>query len=144
MTLMYASCVEFMKAGLLICGPTGSGKSDLCLRLIDAGAKLVSDDQTIVENCNGKLIAGAPDSIKGMLEIREIGIVETPFIDKTEIRLKLDLQSFVKIDRMPEMRTESIENVAIPVFCLDAFSVSAVIKIKTFLSIQEQKRKIIT
>ena len=70
--------------------------------------------------------------------------VETPFIDKTEIRLKLDLQSFVKIDRMPEMRTESIENVAIPVFCLDAFSVSAVIKIKTFLSIQEQKRKIIT
>ena len=144
MSNIHASCVSWQDKGILLLGRSGRGKSDLCLRLIDAGAKLVSDDQSIVENRNGKLIAGAPDSIKGMLEIREIGIVETPFIDKTEIRLKLDLQSFVKIDRMPEMRTESIENVAIPVFCLDAFSVSAVIKIKTFLSIQEQKRKIIT
>ena len=64
MTLIHASCVEFMGSGLLICGRPGSGKSDLCLRLIDAGAKFVSDDQTVVENRGGKLTASAPDSIK--------------------------------------------------------------------------------
>ncbi|MGN1079546.1 MAG: HPr kinase/phosphorylase [Alphaproteobacteria bacterium] len=144
MTLLHASCVEFMGSGLLICGRPGSGKSDLCLRLIDAGAKFVADDQTIVENREGKLTARAPDSIKGMLEIRGLGIVETPCIDKTEISLKLSLQPSAQIDRMPEKNTELIENAEIPVFYLDAFSVSAVIKIKTLLLIQNQQRKIIT
>ena len=144
MTLIHASCVEFMGSGLLICGRPGSGKSVLCLRLIVAGAKFVSDDQTVVENRGGKLTASAPDSIKGMLEIRGVGIIETPCIDKTEISLKLSLQSSAQIDRMPEKHTELIENAEIPVFYLDAFSVSAVIKIKTLLLIQNQKRKIIT
>ena len=143
MTTIYASCVEFMGSGLLICGRSGSGKSDLCLRLIDAGAKFIADDQTIIENKGGKLKARCPDSIKGMLEIRGIGIVEMPCIDETEINLKLSLQSFDQIDRMPEKHTELIENVRLPIFYLDAFSVSAVIKIKTLLLIENQKRKIL-
>lgn len=144
MTSIHASCVEFMGSGLLICGRPGSGKSDLCLRLIDAVAKFIADDQTVIENRNGKLTARAPDSIKGMLEIRGIGIVETPCAGETEISLKLSLQSCDQIDRMPENQTELIEDVEIPVFFLDAFSISAVIKIKTLLLIQKQKRKIIT
>lgn len=144
MTTLYASCVEFMGSGLLICGRSGSGKSDLCLRLTDAGADLVADDRTVVENRDGKLMARAPDSIKGLLEIRGIGIVETPHIDETEIRLKLILRPFSQIDRMPEEQTEIIEKAEIPVFYLDAFSVSAVAKIKTLLLIRDQKRKIIT
>lgn len=143
MTLLHASCVEFMGCGLLICGQAGSGKSDLSLRLIDAGAKLIADDQTVVENKDGKLTAQAPDAIKGKIEIRGIGIVETPYIDETEIRLKLILRPAAEIDRMPEKRTELIENVALPVFDFDAFSASAVIKIKTLLLIQNQKRKTI-
>ncbi len=143
MTLIHASCVEFMGSGILICGSSGSGKSDLSLRLIDAGAKLIADDQTVVENRGGKLMAHAPDSIKGKIEIRGIGIVDMPYIDKTEIRLKLILRPADKIDRMPENHSEAIENISLPVFDLDAFSVSAVIKIKTLLLIQNQKRKTI-
>lgn len=144
MALLYASCVEFMGTGILITGPSGSGKSDLSLRLIDHGAKLVADDQTIVENRDGRLKACCPKKIKGLLEIRGIGIVEMPCIDETEIRLKLSLQSFDQIDRMPQKMTERIENTKIPVFYLDAFSNSAIMKIKTLLQIQNNQRKLIT
>ena len=144
MALYYGSCVEFMQSGILICGSSGCGKSDLCLRLIDQGAKLVSDDQTVIENENNALIARCPANIKGLLEIRGIGIVEIPSIEQTEIRLKLILQDSMKIDRMPSKKRELIENVEIPVFELDAFSLSAIIKIKTLLLVGKGKRKIIT
>ena len=106
--LLHASCVEYMNAGLLICGASGSGKSDLCLRLTDIGARLIADDQTKIENRNGKLIASCPEKLRGLLEVRGIGIVETPFLTETEIRLKLILQPNEKIDRKPEVRTEFI------------------------------------
>ncbi len=143
MALVYASCVEFMGTGLLITGSSGSGKSDLCLRLIDQGAKLIADDQTIIENQNGQLKARCPDTIKGLLEIRGIGIVEMPFIYETNINLKLSLRAFDQIDRMPEKITELIENIEIPVYYLDAFSDSSIIKVKTLLQIQNKQRKLI-
>ena len=143
MALIHASCVEFMGTGLLICGPSGSGKSDLCLRMIEAGAAFISDDQTVLENKKGKLTARCPASIKGLLEIRGIGIVEMPFIDETEISLKLSLKSLDQIDRMPEKQTEFIEGIEIPVFSINAFSASAIIKIKMMLLIEKEKRKII-
>ena len=61
---------------MLITGPSGSGKSDLALRLLDRGFTLVSDDQTIVRRDGDRLLASAPPTIAGKLEIRGIGIVE--------------------------------------------------------------------
>ena len=61
---------------VMIVGPSGSGKSDLALRLLDRGFRLVSDDQTIVRRDGGRLLASAPPSIAGKLEIRGIGIVD--------------------------------------------------------------------
>ena len=141
MSVIYASCVELMGMGLLICGKSGTGKSDLCLRLIDLGARLVADDQTQIENIDGKLTASCPAPLRGLLEIRGIGIVHMPFIPQTEIHLKLDLQTQEKIDRMPVPETEVINGLEIPVFRLNAFEVSAALKVKTYIQIlNEQKR----
>ena len=62
-------------------GPSGSGKSDLALRLLDRGFTLVSDDQTIVSRDGDRLIASAPPNIAGKLEIRGIGIVDMDTVD---------------------------------------------------------------
>ena len=144
MPLFHASCVEFEEYGLLICGDSGSGKSDLCLRLLNSGARLVADDQTEIKNDNGRLIARCPENLRNMLEVRGIGIVETPSIPQTEIRLKLILQNKEKIDRMPSFQTEEIEGVPLPVFRMNAFENSAVLKIKTFIAILKGERKIVT
>ena len=73
---VHASTVASEGRAVLITGPSGSGKSDLALRLLDRGFTLVSDDQTIVTRVDDRLIASAPPTIAGKLEIRGIGIVE--------------------------------------------------------------------
>src|SRR5436190_12103023 len=75
---VHASCVAIGPHGVLLLGKSGAGKSDLALRLIDAGARLVADDRTILFIARGALHARAPDSIKGLLEIRGLGIVTMP------------------------------------------------------------------
>ena len=75
---IHASCVAIGSRGVLLLGSSGSGKSDLALRLIDSGAKLVADDRTILFTAKGALHARAPASIEGLIEIRGLGIVELP------------------------------------------------------------------
>jgi HPr kinase/phosphorylase len=90
-TNIHASCVALGDKGVLLLGPSGVGKSDLTLRLIDQGAKLVSDDRTILFIANGTLQAKAPASIKGLLEIRGLGIVKLPVRAKVKIALVVKL-----------------------------------------------------
>ena len=144
MTCLYASCVEWDHTGILICGGSGSGKSDLALRLIDAGAELVADDRPIVENRDGRLIATCPDLIKGLIEVRGIGIVEQPFIRETTVLLKINLRPAAEIERLPAPETELIENVPVSVFNLDAFESSAVAKVKMMARIVGNKRKTVS
>ena len=70
---LHASTVSIKGRAVLIEGPSGSGKSDLALRLIDRGATLVSDDYTIVRRIDGNLIASAPPNIAGLCEVRGCG-----------------------------------------------------------------------
>lgn len=145
MVLLYSSCVELKGAGILICGESGSGKSDLSLRLIEQGATLVSDDQTALEkNENGELKASAPKALEGFLEVRGLGIVSMPFLRKTTVKLKINLCPSSEINRMPIPAAERIEAVNIPVIQIDAVEPSAVAKIKLALSIQNGERKIIS
>src|SRR6478672_11358165 len=96
---LHASTVASEGRAVLISGPSGSGKSDLALRLIDRGYTLVSDDQTIVRRDGDLLIASAPPTIAGKLEIRGVGIVEMEAASDVPIALYVELTS--EIMRLP-------------------------------------------
>jgi len=99
---IHASCVAIGSRGVLLLGASGAGKSDLALRLIDEGAVLVADDRTILFVSQGALRAKAPASIKGLLEIRGLGIVELPVRAATKIALVVRLGK--EGARLPEPR----------------------------------------
>ena len=72
---LHASTVAIDGRAVLIAGLSGSGKSDLALRLIDRGAVLVSDDYTVVSRAGDELTACAPTTIKGKMEVRGVGLM---------------------------------------------------------------------
>jgi serine kinase of HPr protein (carbohydrate metabolism regulator) len=107
---IHASCVQVAKAGenfgapssagVLLIGKSGAGKSDLALRLIGRGAVLVSDDRTNLVVRRGKLMASAPRTIAGLIEIRGAGIVELPHARGVPVTLVVDLSG--KVTRLPK------------------------------------------
>jgi serine kinase of HPr protein (carbohydrate metabolism regulator) len=99
---LHASCVAIDGAGILIRGPSGSGKSSLALRLIDEGGVLVADDQTVVEAADDGIVASAPASIAGRLEVRGLGIVRVEHLPRAKLALIVDLAAADAIARLPE------------------------------------------
>jgi serine kinase of HPr protein (carbohydrate metabolism regulator) len=125
---LHASCVASDGRAVLIAGPSGSGKSDLALRLLDRGFALVSDDRTIVRKEGARLIATAPETIKGKLEIRGVGIVDMDTVDDMPVALVVELTS--DIQRMPDdSRERLILGTAIPLISVDAMTASAASKV---------------
>src|SRR3546814_14236208 len=74
MQTVHATTVALDGTGVLLRGPAGSGKSDLALRLIDQGARLVADDRTALALEGGRIIARAPETIAGRTEVRGLEI----------------------------------------------------------------------
>lgn len=125
---VHASSVAIGGRAVLITGPSGSGKSDLTLRLIDRGFTLVSDDQTIVRRDGNRLIASAPPTIAGKLEIRGMGIIDMDTESDVPIALLVELTS--EIQRLPdENRERPILGVPLPLVSLDAMAASAPSKV---------------
>lgn len=88
---IHATCIAIGNRGVLLLGASGAGKSDLALRLIDDGARLVADDRTLISVEKGRLIARCPDSIRGLIEIRGLGIVQLPVKPSVAIALVVRL-----------------------------------------------------
>ncbi len=126
MTLIHASCVAIGGRAILVTGPSGAGKSDLALRLIDRGATLVSDDQVELRVQGDVLLAGAPATIAGKIEVRGIGIVAMAYASPMPVALLLDLMS--DPERMPDPRTRDLCGVPVPVVALAPFENSAALK----------------
>jgi len=124
----HASTVANGGRAVMISGPSGSGKSDLALRLLDRGFRLVSDDQTIVRRDGGRLLASPPPTIAGKLEIRGIGIVEMEHDADVPVALIVELAS--DIQRLPDdSRERPILGIGVPIVSIDAMTASAPAKV---------------
>jgi HPr kinase/phosphorylase len=118
---IHATAVVLGEAGILIRGPSGSGKSCLGRMLVDplraAGrfAAFVADDRVVVEAQGGRLVARAPAAIAGLAEVRGLGLVPVDHEPAAVIRLVVDLVAVDAVARMPEDdgRRVTIEGVAV-------------------------------
>lgn len=128
---IHASCVAIGGRAVLIAGPSGSGKSDLSLRLIDRGASLVSDDYTRLSVRGGALMASAPERIAGRIEVRNIGIVDLTATGSVPVAAFID--GTAAGERLPEPSVQRICGIDIPRIALALLEPSAPIKVELFL-----------
>lgn len=128
---LHATTVAIDGLAVLIEGASGSGKSDLALRLIDRGAILVSDDQTLVVRSGKTLLARAPTTIAGRIEVRGIGILAMPHVDDVPVGLLVRVDG--AIERMPERRARKIAGIDVRQFAVAPFEASAPIKVELAL-----------
>lgn len=115
---IHASCVAIGRKGVLLLGASGAGKSDIALQLIDGGATLVADDRTILFVKSGALHAKAPASIKGLIEIRGVGIAKMPVL--ASVRLALAVRLGDEKERLPRPAFYRALHTKVPQIALDA------------------------
>lgn len=129
---IHASCVAIGGRAVLLCGASGSGKSDLALRLIDRGAELVADDQVLLTRDGDTLRASPPATIAGKIEVRGLGILAMPH--RTAMPVSLLIQLDDPIARMPlDARSRTLAGVDVPVIALAALEPSAPVKVELAL-----------
>jgi HPr kinase/phosphorylase len=129
-SLVHATAVAIEGAAVLLRGPPGAGKSDLALRLIDDGARLVADDQALLRRANDRVLVRAPAAIAGLLEVRGVGIVRVDRLDEAPLALIVDLVPSERVERMPDNRSEVVLGLTFPLIALAAFEVSAAAKLR--------------
>lgn len=127
--MLHATAVAIAGNGVLLVGSSGSGKSDLALRLIDRGAKLISDDAVAVATeISGPLLSAAPN-IEGLIEVRGVGICAVESIPSAPLRIVVTLNDVM--ERLPkDGLTVEICGYNIPMINLAAFETSTALKVE--------------
>lgn len=130
-TSVHACLLEIFGTGVLLFGKSGIGKSEISLELIKKGHRLIADDRVDIASVRGKLIGTCPESIRGMMEVRGIGIIDVgrmfginSLAERTHIKLVISLVPFsleepmervgMKTDRY-EILGETIPSIKLPV-----------------------------
>lgn len=130
---VHGTCVDIKGQGVLICGKPGMGKSSLALQLMDRGAILVADDQTIISLEDENLVAYPPVSLKGMLEVRGIGLCSFPFLEKAELKLYVEIGEKEALERLPDPLFIEYYKKKLPVLKLAKDDLLGAIKVKVKL-----------
>ena len=131
MNNIHATLVNLYGKGILITGRSGSGKSDLALRLIvEKNAKLVADDQVILNQENGFLYGKSPNNISGKIEVRGVGICEFDYLEKSKIDICIELiEDRDSLERMPEDEFINFLGISITKLKIYPFDCSTICKI---------------
>ncbi len=109
--VLHASAVAINGAGVLILGPSGSGKSATALDLIARGAELIADDRVVVQGTPPRL--SPPDALAGLVEARGIGLLRLPYRDDITAVLAIDMGRSADV-RMPPYTSFSINSMCLP------------------------------
>lgn len=86
-----ATCIAIKGRAVLIEGASKSGKSSLALSLIDRGADLVGDDGVLLHASAGRLLAHPHPNTRGLIEVRNLGILRFPCLDEAPVALLIRL-----------------------------------------------------
>ena len=136
--LVYGTAIALAGRAALIRGGAGAGKSDLALRclaqpssdLISGQAMLVADDQVLARVRDGKIHLSCPETIKGLLEVRGLGIIAVPAQDEAVLELLVDLVAPEEVERLPDPDAAAeLMGVRVPRLALHACEASAPIKL---------------
>ncbi|WP_373087884.1 HPr kinase/phosphorylase [Sneathiella sp.] len=125
MMKIHGSSIAIEGRGILLCGTSGAGKSDLALRLIDGGAMLIADDYTELHKIGGRFLLAPPQEIAGRLEVRGLGLMRLPHVSDIPLNLVFDLMPYNEIARMPDATPAEFEGLFVPRRQLDPFMASA-------------------
>ncbi|MEO8115412.1 MAG: HPr kinase/phosphorylase [Phenylobacterium sp.] len=112
--------------GVLIEGPSGSGKSDLALRALERGFRLVADDRVLLWVSAGRLFGRAPDPLAGLMEVRGLGVAPQAALRLCEIVMAVRSGP---PERLPEPKAAAHLGVHIPLIELDFHEASAPAKL---------------
>lgn len=140
---LHGTVIAAAGRGALIRGPSGAGKSDLALRclalapsaLLPHAVELVTDDRVEIrapaDASAGWPTARPPATIRGLLEVRGLGILTLPYRAEVELRLVVDLVAPDAVERLPPdpLPTTPIAGVPLPVLQLAAHEASAPLKL---------------
>jgi serine kinase of HPr protein (carbohydrate metabolism regulator) len=118
--------------GVLIEGASGAGKSDLALRALDRGFRLVADDRVILWRADGRLWGRAPDTLRGLIEVRGVGVVAVEPLPLCEVALIARAEA---PERIPEPATETVLGVPVPLLAVNPLESSAPAKLSRALSV---------
>lgn len=129
--LFHATCILIGGRGVMLRGPSRSGKSDLAWRLMTGplAARLIADDQTFVTVKAGRPLAQAPDSLQGLIELRGLGLLQVPFEAQAVLHLVVNLVPRDDVPRIAEPAHFSLCGIDLPMIALHAFDATTADKL---------------
>ncbi len=134
METIHATCIAYDGQGVLLRGPPGSGKSDLALRAIGDGAVLIADDRVALALVDGVVVASAPPTLAGLMEVRGVGILRLEAGRSAPVALVADLADGRAPPRLPEERQCVLLGRKLAWLTLAPFEASAAIKLRLALA----------
>jgi HPr kinase/phosphorylase len=135
---LHGTSVEVKERGILISGTPGSGKSSLALQLIDRGAILIADDQTILSLEGQELVLHCPLRLKGIMEIRNVGLCSFPVKPKSFLKLCIQICENETIERLPEPMFIKYHGVKVPLLKLNKGDPVGALKVEMKLNHKEE------